>query len=360
MKIRLIGKSNDSGIGTHFGQFAKALQSIGGINTLIETVDHTDHNAVNEAGRDSRADDINISFVCANMNGFFNGHNINWSVFESTRIPDLIFQTMRLHDLWIPSEWGRKVAIEQGIDATKITVVHEGVNTDLHHPYLISSNNYNAAVDRFRFLLIGKYEDRKSINESIDAFAMVYGKNPGVELVIKSDFFKDHELKRQQLLEKINSSGAINISLVWGLQSETELANLYRMSHVFLFPTKAEGWGLPLIEAAATGLPLVTTFHSAQTEFLQDIRSSVVLLNYTLEPIRCSEYQGFYPADDGNYGKWAVTSVDEIARGITRAYNNYTSLRAQAIKNSAVIRSKYSWANSAMSALNALKRSGKL
>jgi glycosyltransferase involved in cell wall biosynthesis len=261
---------------------------------------------------------------------------------------------MRVHDLWIPSEWGRKVAIEQGINSKQITVVHEGVNPDLYHPYLIPPS------DKFRFLLIGKYEQRKSIDESIEAFAMTYGNNPDVELVIKSDYFKNHIEKKQALEYKIACMNVNNIRLVWGLQSETELANLYRSANVFLFPTKAEGWGLPLIEAAATGLPLVTTFHSGQTEFLQDIRSSCVLLDYALMPIDCAETKEFYPAEDGNHGKWAVTTVEEIARGIKLAYTNYDSLRTQAIKNSEVIRSKYSWANSAMSALNVLKQRGLL
>lgn len=354
MKIRLLGQKNDSGIGTHYGGFTDALSRVSGINSLVEFIDHTDFNTIHEAGRISQSDDINISFVCANMNGFFKGHNINWCVFESTRIPNSIFETMRLHDLWIPSEWGRKVAIEQGIDAGKITVVHEGVSPDLYHPYLIPQ------TDKFRFLLIGKYEQRKSIDESIEAFAMTYGNNPDVELVIKSDYFRNHVEKKQALEYKIASMKVNNIRLVWGLQTEIELANLYRSANVFLFPSKAEGWGLPLIEAAATGLPLVTTFHSGQTEFLQDIRSSCVLLNYTLRPIDCPETKEFYPAEDGNHGKWAVTTVEEIAKGIKTAYTNYASLRTQAIKNSAIIRSKYSWANSAMSALNVLKQQGLL
>jgi hypothetical protein len=354
MKIRLIGQANDSGIGTHYGEFARALRSISGINTLLELVDHTDHAAIQTVAQNGGNDDINISFVCANMNGFFRGYNINWCVFESTCIPDPIFQTMRLHDIWIPSEWGRKVAVDQGINADKITVVHEGVNPDLYHPYLIPPS------DKFRFLLIGKYEQRKSIDESIEAFAMTYGNNPDVELVIKSDFFRNHIEKKQALEYKIASMRVNNIHLVWGYQTQEQLANLYRSANVFLFPTKAEGWGLPLIEAAATGLPLVTTFHSGQTEFLQDIRSSCVLLNYDLRPIDCAETKEFYPAEDGNHGKWAVTTVEEIARGIKLAYTNYVSLRTQAIKNSAVIRGKYSWTNSATSALNVLKQQGLL
>jgi glycosyltransferase involved in cell wall biosynthesis len=354
MKIRLLGQANDSGIGTHYHRYTRALQSVNGLNSILELLDFTDADAVTQSAKQSTAGDINISFVCANLNGFFRGHNINWAVFESTRIPDTLYQVMNQHMLWLPTEWARKIAIAQGIKPEQIAVVPEGVDTDLFHPYGITSH------DRFRFLTIGKYEQRKSIDETIDAFAQVYGDNPAVELVIKSDFFREPEVKYYQLLDKIASTGVDNIHLVWGYQSHEQLANLYRSADVFLMPTKAEGWGLPLIEAAATGLPIVTTFHSGQTEFLQHIRSSCVFVDYQLTPIACPEYQEFYPAVDGDYGKWAVTTVPAIAKSIEQAYTNYAALKSQAVKNSDVIRTKFSWANSVTASLSTLRQWGML
>jgi glycosyltransferase involved in cell wall biosynthesis len=354
MKIRLIGKANDSGIGTHFMYYAHALKSINGVGNLVELVDHNNLDAIRAAAQQSTDQDINIAFICAQLNGYMRGNNLNWVVYESTHIPDNIFKMMLSHNSWTPSVWGRKIAIEQGVPSNQIDVVPEGVDVNLFHPYLIPP------TDKFRFLMISKYEQRKSVNEAIDAFAQVYGNNPDVELLIKSDYFINPEQKKQELETKISSTKVNNIRLIWGFQTNSELANLYRHANVFLFPTKAEGWGLPLIEAAATGLPLITTFHSGQTEFLQDIRSSCVLLNYNLEPIACPEYQKYYHNEQGLYGKWAIASVNEIARGIEYAYVNYTTLKKQAIKNSELIRGSYSWSNSAIKSLSMLTQKGLL
>jgi len=350
MKIRLIGQANDSGIGTHFQHYTHAIKQINGINSLIELVDFADNNAINQSVNASADNDINISFVCADLNKHYRGTNINWAVFESTRIPVNQLAVMKTHKLWIPTEWGRKICIENGIDYDQIDVVNEGVDINTFHPYL------KPQKDRFRFLLIGKYEQRKSIDESIDAFVRVFGNNPDVELVIKSDFFKDPTEKKIELDNKIASTGANNIRLVWGYQTVTQIADLYRSADIFLFPTKAEGWGLPLIEAAACGLPLITTYHSGHTEFINDIKSSCIFVDYQLEPINCEEYQSFYPAPDNNYGKWAVMGVDNIAQAIKQAYDNYSALSAQATKNSELIRTKYSWANSAIKSLEILKK----
>ena len=53
-------------------------------------------------------------------------------------------------------------------------------------------------------------------------------------------------------------------------------------------------------------------------------------------------------------------TVDNIAKSIKQAYDNYPALSAQAIKNSELIRTKYSWTNSAIKSLEILKKQGLL
>jgi glycosyltransferase involved in cell wall biosynthesis len=350
MKIRLIGQANDSGIGTHYYYYTQAILQLAAVNQYVELIDFTNNELLNRAVQNSSDDDINIAFVPINLKEHFKGTNIVWTVFESTVIPHSILSILKEHDLWIPSEWGKKIAIENGIKSELINVVPEGVDINLYNPYLKPENEV------FRFLLIGKYEIRKSINECLEAFAREYGNNPNFELVIKSDFFKDPTEKFNELVNKFETLAVNNIRLVWGYQTKEELVNLYRTANVFLFPSKAEGWGLPLIEAAACGLPLITTYYSAQTEFLQDIKSSCVFVPYELMDIDCPEYKSFYPAPDNNYGRWAITTIDNIRLALKEAVSNYPALSRQATKNSDVIRSKYSWANSAIKSLETLKK----
>ena len=205
MKIRLIGQANDSGIGTHFQHYVQALKQISGIGSLVEVINFQDNGAIMKSASESAANDINIAFISANLSNFFQGTNINWGVFESTIIPEKILAVFKSHQLWIPTEWGRKIAIENGIDFGQVEVVPEGVDGNTFHPY------FKPQQDKFRFLLIGKYEQRKSMDESIDAFARVFGNNPDIELIIKSDFFKDPELKKIELDNKIVSTGANKI-----------------------------------------------------------------------------------------------------------------------------------------------------
>ena len=352
MRIRLIGQANDSGIGTHFYHYTQAISQIAGINSCLEIIDYTDTAALQQAAQQSTNDDINISFVGSDLR-YLRGHNINWTVFESTVIPQGLLNLYNISDIWLPSEWGRKIAIANGVDPNRIDVAVEGVDPNLFHPYRRIRDD-----SIFRFLIIGKYEVRKSYTETLEAFAELYGNNPKFELVIKSDFFMDQDIKRAELESKINSLGVDNIRLLWGVQSMETIAQLYRSSHAFVFASKAEGWGLPIIEAAACGIPLITTFYSAQTEFLQDIKSSCVFVPYTLEPIACPDYHRFYYRADGNYGLWAVPTKDSIKVSMMDCVARYPALAKQAVNNSEIIRSKWSWACSAIKSLEILRRRG--
>ncbi len=171
MRIRLIGQSNTSGIGTHYAYFAEALTRLQGIGHLVELIDFQNTDQLIWAATTSQDDDINISFVAVNLHGNFRGHNIQWIVFESTRIPENILAVCQTSEqVWVPSDWGRSVLITHGIPADRIRVIPEGVDGDRFHTH--GRRPYRK--DRpFRFLSIGKYEQRKSLDETIDPFAQV-------------------------------------------------------------------------------------------------------------------------------------------------------------------------------------------
>ena len=147
---------------------------------------------------------------------------------------------------------------------------------------------------------------------------------------------------------------------MWDKISAEELTQLYRTADVFVLPSKGEGWGLPLIEAAAHGLPIITTMYSAQTEFLQHIESSVVPVEYDLGPITCPEFRHFYPTRDGNWGNWAVPRVDSVANALIHARENLSELAAQARINANIVRQRYNWNQCADQALQTLQQRGLL
>ena len=352
MKIRLIGQRNTTGIGTHYACFADQLLQIHNIRSLIEEVDFTDQAQVQQAAARSQPDDINISFVAMHIHGHFRGTNIQWLVFESNRIPEgVLSAALGADQVWVPSEWGRGILLDHGVNHRRVTVVPEGVDGYRFHNH---GRQPWTPKRPFRFLTVGKYEHRKSIDETLEAFAQVHANRPDLELVIKSNYFTNRDQKLQALQRKISSLGLNNVTLLWGDMNADELADLYRGCDTFILPSKAEGWGLPLIEAVASGMPVITTMYSGHTEFLNHARSSVLPVDYVMADIDCPEYRGYYPDSKNQWGSWARPDVYAISACLQAACREVDSLYKAAQKNSQTIRQRFSWANSAEKALVAM------
>lgn len=350
MRIRLLGQRNTSGIGTHYAHFCDALRQIQGIGNLVEEVDAFDHNQLLFAASQSEDSDINISFVALNLHGNFRGHNIQWVVFESTRIPENILAVCQTSEqVWVPSDWGRSVLIAHGIVPNRIRVIPEGVDGNRFHTH---GRRPYTKQRPFRFLTVGKYEQRKSLDETIDAFAQVYANTAAIELIIKSNYFINHDQKFQSLERKVQ--GLSNVQLLWGEMSNTDLSELYRSCDAFVLPSKAEGWGLPLIEAAASGLPVITTLYSGHHEFLRHIPDSVLPVTYTMGPVSCPEYQSYYPDANGDWGQWARPDVVSIAGAMQTVCREYDALFELACANSFTIRRTFTWQNSVDLAIAAM------
>lgn len=350
MRIRLFGQRNNSGIGTHYAYFCDALRQLQGIGQFVEEIDSFNTDALLFAVTNSQDDDINISFTAINLHGNFRGHNIQWIVFESTRIPENILSVCQTSEqVWVPTDWGRSVLVANGIRPERIRVIPEGVNGNQFHTH--GRKPYRK--DRpFRFLSVGKYEQRKSLDETIDAFAQVYANTPAIELIIKSNYFVNHDQKFNALKSKIKD--LTNVQLIWGDMTANDMAELYRSCDAFVLPSKAEGWGLPLIEAAASGLPIITTNYSGQTEFLRHITDSVLPVTYTMGPVDCCEYQTYYPDSMNNWGNWARPDVYSIASAMQTVCREYNDLFERACSNSFIIRRTFTWQNSADLAMAAM------
>lgn len=341
MKIRLVGFRNHLGIGVHFSNIVDALRRIHGIGQLIEEVDSTSFDAMSAAAARSQPCDVNICFSSMNLQNHFRGRTIQWIVFESTRVPEIVMPTMLAADqVWVPSEWGRNTLIANGMPPDRCEVIPEGVDTDTYHPWYPAEN-----TQPLKFLTVGKYEQRKSQIETLTAWAQAFGNDPTVQLTVKTNHFLNIESKQRELNDFVASLGLTNVRVIWDTQHS--MADLYRSHHVFVLPTKGEGWGLPLIEAAASGMPVITTMYSAQTQFLYPIKSSVIPVAFDLGDITCAEFQHFYPTSDQLYGQWAMPRVDSIVQALRQARNNYVALKQQAQQNALTVRRDFGWDRSA-------------
>ncbi len=129
------------------------------------------------------------------------------------------------------------------------------------------------------YLTIGGIEPRKNSIRILQAFAEVLAQVPDAQLVIAGGAtLFDYQSYRDRFFATADDLGIeIGRSLILpGVIADVELPALYRCADVFLFPSVKEGWGLVVLEAIASGLPVITANQPPFTEFLTDQQALLV------------------------------------------------------------------------------------
>jgi glycosyltransferase involved in cell wall biosynthesis len=280
----------------------------------------------------------------------FRGRRILWWFFESDRLAPTWLAEIGVYDrIWAPSHWARTVLLDHDVPADRIRVVPSGVNTRIFHPAPPKDPG------AFVFLCVGKYEKRKSIDETVAAFGAEFpcGRYPQVQLWLKADFPLYPE-RVQLLARKLAHDPRIRV--VSGGFSDERMAELYRSADAFVFASKAEGFGLPLLEAIACGIPAIATDVSAQAEFLGKIPGLFAPVAHAAAPIDDDDYRNFYGADYAGaaLGSWAMPSMDSLRRAMRAVYEEPVTWRSRALRASETVRESFCWDAIAARAIAAL------
>lgn len=197
----------------------------------------------------------------------------------------------------VPSEHSRRSFIVeyQGQDGNRlrlekpIFVVHEGVDTAVFKPtggegtvaYSTILTELDVPAKNFVFVGLGLDKadgrDRKNVTKLVEWFCKAFNGSQSVGLILKTSIVNgsliDFEITKKRISDiklGIGCKDFPKIFLVHGRMTEEEMANVYRDPRVVASVsfTHGEGFGLPLIEAAATGLPVLATDWSGHLDFL--------------------------------------------------------------------------------------------
>ena len=354
MKINLFGQRNILGAGIHFTSFADALRRDTFFNQIIQEWDITNQASLIEVLSQTNDGDINIWFPGSQASiPLLKGKNILWAIFESDLLPPQYIATLLKADLvWTPSNWAKKVLVANGFPEEKIDVVPEGVDQNIFHPFkrkLRDSNSY-------RFLAVGKYEQRKGYDQLLQAFKKGFSTNSDVQLCIKADYFIDDEGASNTLKNEIEKTGLQNIKMIRGALDVKDLFQLYRNADGFVLPSRAEGWGLTLVEALACGLPTATINYSGQTEYLSKIANLYLPIKHKMVPIIDPMFKTYWSSDSGDWGNWAEADVDDLAEQMRDMVKNQSQWNERALLASAIIRAQFNWSKAVNTAIQSLER----
>jgi glycosyltransferase involved in cell wall biosynthesis len=178
-----------------------------------------------------------------------------------------------------PSQWSAEGFYRAGFDRDQVLVVPHGVDTATFRPMPEVRNQIRSGMPildgEFVFLSVGAMSGNKGIDLLLRGFAQVCRKFPHARLVLKgTDQLYD---SRGLLLKGMRSLSAGDQQLVLRRMtyigdslSHQAMAALYQVADAYVSPYRAEGFNLPVLEAAACGIPIVCTGGGPTDDFVTD------------------------------------------------------------------------------------------
>ncbi|MEK7594257.1 MAG: glycosyltransferase family 1 protein [Patescibacteria group bacterium] len=114
---------------------------------------------------------------------------------------------------------------------------------------------------------VGGADPRKGLAEFVGALEELWSKDPETQVVIAGKDIVAPDLQDAIKLRKvINNLSRADQVITPGYMSDGELAWLYAHARAFVFPSRYEGFGLPILEAMQAGCPVVTYDNSSISE----------------------------------------------------------------------------------------------
>jgi glycosyltransferase involved in cell wall biosynthesis len=255
-------------------------------------------------------------------------------------------QAMRESDAIVvtPSEWSRKSFIASGADPSRVQVVPHGVDTEVFRPAADEAAHaalrHRLGWDGFVFLHVSSLLPNKGTWFLFKALAAVAERYPHVRLMLKgmdsihgsrdrlatyTDALTAPE--RQRVMERLMYNGN-------DLPFE-QMAELYRAADAYVSPYLANDFDLPVLEAAASGLPVICTAGGPTDEYTTDEFA-----------LRVAAQAQPSPQDPGSGAVVLVPDLDSLVQQMNAAVEREDFRAGARIAGPSFAGAGYRWRNS--------------
>ena len=199
-------------------------------------------------------------------------HVVGRTMFETDRLPPgWAHNCNGVHEIWVPSTFNVDTFKRAGVEPSKFRLLPEGVDTDHFRPGLPPLPVPGSRA--FNFLSVFDWQYRKGWDILLRAYLHEFTPDEDVALILK---VYQYNLPHQNIAAEIEAfraretgaTGGPPIILLRDYVGEAQMPQLYAAAQAFVLPTRGEGFGRPMLEAMACGLPTLATNWGGHLDFM--------------------------------------------------------------------------------------------
>jgi glycosyltransferase involved in cell wall biosynthesis len=183
----------------------------------------------------------------------------------------------------VPTRFVRRICHDSGVNVP-VEVVPEGIDPDIYH------YKERPAREGITTLIVGLINERKHAREGIAAWKLAFADDPTARLIIKAHFQLNNYIPDDPRIILVDTNEATR-----------GIAHWYQKADVLL-ALGNEGFGLPLVEGMATGLPVIALSSEGQGDLCEDAHDLVL----SVPPAH------WQPSDDTSLGPAGIRGVPDV------------------------------------------------
>ncbi len=167
-------------------------------------------------------------------------------------------------------------------------------------------------IQGFKFFYVGNNSYRKNVTALIDAFCNEFKEDEDVKLILKINYIDDIRIKEND-----------NIIVIADVD-DLILSDIYRTVDCCVFPSRCEGFGLPILESLMCGTPVIAPYHTGIKTICEE-EDYLISVKFTEVDIPENKRGQITMGK----GKWYDVDVDDLRLKMRETFNKKPKLEMQ-------------------------------
>jgi len=181
----------------------------------------------------------------------------------------------QLDTVFVNSEEYRQSWIKRGLDPAKLKIFPRGLDTELFHPTRrdpVFFEKFGAGNGQVRLLYVGRISKEKDLDVLGNAYRRLRDEGMSIQL-----FVVGHGPYSQALAESLPEA------FFTGYLTGKELATAYASADIFVFPSTTDTFGNVIIEAQASGVPVIVSDSGGPKELVDHNENGLITKSHDVD-----------------------------------------------------------------------------